>query len=135
MSIERGIAYKPTEHADMLGLRVEHGRLPADRKGQYVHDDRIIVIRRGLSARQERCTLAHEVAHAVAGDVRSAFGPVNARQEARADRLAAWWLIDEREYAAAEMLHGPHRGAIADELDVTLHMLRVWRRAHALVAA
>jgi hypothetical protein len=128
--MRRGTHYRPIEHAASLGLEVTHGRLRDGRKGEYRHRDRLIVLRRGLSERQERCTLTHEVMHALAGDVRSCFGPVTARQELRADRAAAWWLICPEEYRIAEALHGAHPGAIADELDVTLHRLEVWRRSY-----
>lgn len=125
--MKRGKSYCPFAHAEALGLRVEHGALRAPRKGEYRHDERLIVLRRGLDDLQARCTLSHEIQHAIAGDVRSMFGPVNARQECLADRRAAALLVDPAEYAEAEAIHGPHCGAVADELGVTLHMLTVWR--------
>lgn len=131
--MQRRMQYRPAEHAAALGLRVEYFWPTTGRKGEYRHDERLIVIRPGMSHRQERCTLAHEIAHALAGDVRSAFGPVNARQESRADQRAAQLLVDLDEYRLAERLHGPHCGAIADELDVTVHMLAVWRRMGSLL--
>lgn len=49
--------------------------------------------------------LAHELAHAVFGDVPSKFGPVNAKQERRAEEWAALRLIDRTEYRCLEMAH------------------------------
>jgi hypothetical protein len=132
--MHRGKRYEPHGHAEALGLRVEYRGLRG-RKGEYRHRDRLIVVRTGLSLRQERCTLAHEIQHALAGHRRSPFGLVNARQEAYADRMAAWHLICPLEYAAAEHLNGAHAGALADELDVTLHMLRVWRSVQMRIAS
>lgn len=131
--MQRGVNDEPHLHAEQLGVPVEYGRLRDGRKGEYRHRESRIVLRPGMSRRQERCTLAHEIQHALAADVRSVFGLVNARQEARADIRAAQMLIDLDEYRAAERLHGPHSGAIADELDVTLHMLSVWRQSSRLL--
>jgi hypothetical protein len=133
--MHRGKRYEPHAHAEALGLEVAYARLREGRKGEYRHRDKLIVVRRGLSGRQERCTLTHEIMHALAGHRRSPFGIVNARQEAHADRMASMHLICPDEYALAEELHGSHAGALADELDVTLHMLRVWRRAALLKVA
>lgn len=134
--MQKGVNYEPHLHAEQLGVPVEYGRLRDGRKGEYLHSDGRIILRLGMSRRQERCTLAHEIQHALAADVRSLFGLVNARQEVRADLRAARLLIDVDEYRAAEGIYGPHCGAIADELDVTLHILSVWRqRSHLLVSA
>lgn len=134
--MHRGIKYDPHHHAEGLGIWVEYGRLKDGRKGEYRHHSGGIILRPGMSRRQERCTLAHEVQHAISGDIRSIFGLVNRRQETRADVRAALMLIDIDEYRVAEQLHAAHCGGIADELDVTLHMLRVWREAsRALVFA
>jgi len=132
--VQRGKRYEPHGHAETLGVQVEYRHLRG-RKGEYRHRDRLIVIREGMSSRQERCTLAHEIQHALAGHRRSPFGVVNSRQEAYADRMAARLLICPDEYALAEELHGAHTGAMADELEVTLHMLRVWRRSALLEMA
>lgn len=131
--MQRGVNYEPHAHAERLGVKVEYGRLREGRKGEYRHAEGRIILRTGLSRRQERCTLAHEVQHALAGDVRSKFGLVNSRQESRADQRAAQLLVDLDEYRMAERMHGPHCGAIADELDVTVHMLIVWRRMGSLL--
>ena len=129
--MHRGRQYSPHGHAELLGLKVVYGKPRLGRKGAWQPDEQVIVIRADLSWRQERCTLAHEIQHALAGDLPSRFGPRESPQESRADRRAASLLIDANEYAAAERLLGPHPGAIADELDVTLHILRVWMRLAA----
>nr|WP_232250876.1 ImmA/IrrE family metallo-endopeptidase [Corynebacterium amycolatum] len=80
-----------------------------------------------LGAVNRRCTLAHELAHAIRGDIPSGSPHFDARAERAADQIAAELLISPTEYAAAEALYGAHDGAIARELGVTTHLLAVWR--------
>ena len=121
-----GLAYCPWEHADRLGLTVIERHLPAHRRGEYWHDEQLIVLTTGLSHRAARSTLAHEVAHAIAGDRYTPFGPVHAKAEALACRRAALALINPVEYAAAEELRAGHLPAIAHELNVSHKVLRDW---------
>lgn len=95
-----------------------------------MHQARTISLRRGLLNREHRCTLAHELAHAVAGDEPTGIGWLDARMERIADERAARWLITPDAYATAEALYGPHPGALARELGVTLHILQVWQSLH-----
>lgn len=97
-----------------------------DEKGRFYHP-RLISLRAGLGPVNRRCTLAHELAHAIHGDDPAATGWLRARQEARADQQAADWLIDPDAYRQAEAMHGPHPGALAAELGVTVHLVQVWR--------
>lgn len=46
----------------------------------------------------------------------------------------ARWLICPVEYKLAERLHGPHEGALAHELGVTTHLIRVWRGLHERIS-
>lgn len=119
--------------AAALGVTItEHTGGP---KGRYTHQARIISLRRGLLHRELRCTLAHELAHAVAGDEPTGIAWLDARMERIADERAARWLITEDTYAAAERLVGPHPGALARELGVTLHILGVWQSLYERQAA
>lgn len=94
----------------------------------------IISLRRGLGHVNRRCTLAHELGHYVLGHDPSAADWWSARQEAAADRWAADLLITPEAYRAAELVRGPHTGAIALELDVTTHLVGVWRDAQTAKA-
>lgn len=117
------VTYDPWRHARELALTVETLRLPPRRRGQYLHSERRILIAERLTRLEARCTLAHELGHAVSGDQPALFGPLHARQERRARRTAASWLIDQAEYErAAAMFEGEPR-LIANELDVTLEVL------------
>ena len=66
----------------------------------------------------------------MAGDEPTGIDWADARMERAADITAARWLITEDAYAAAEHLVGPHPGALARELSVTLHTLHVWQTLH-----
>ena len=78
---------------DAMGIDVEYTDLPNGRDGEYLHDRKLIRLRCDMSSRLHRSVLAHECAHAVFADVPSMFGPVNAKQERRADEWAALRLI------------------------------------------
>lgn len=74
--------------------------------------------------------MAHELAHAVAGDEPTGIAWLDERMERIADERAARWLITGDAYATAEELVGPHPGALARELGVTIHILEVWQSLH-----
>lgn len=115
------------EAAAMLGLHVDYDAdLPQD--GRYYRDHNLILLREGMPARLHRSVLAHELCHAVFGDVPSRFGPVNAKQERRADEWAALRLITPDEYRDAETVHDGHAGAMAVELGVMVSILTAYQR-------
>lgn len=97
-------------------------------RGAYEHATRTVTMVRGMSHREARSTLAHEVQHALAGDVPSPFGLIRQRQELLARRRTAQVLIDPDEYAQAELLRGPYSAAIAHELDVTMRVVDDWQQ-------
>ena len=113
--------------ADALGLTIEYVDL-ATRDGEYRHDLGLIRLREGMTLRKERCTLAHEIAHAVFADVPSQFGPVNAKQERRADEWAALRLIDLDQYRSVEEQWSGNLGAMAFDLGVTMKIIRAYQR-------
>lgn len=114
--------------AASLGIQIQYATLPPDRDGEYRERYKTIRLRRGMTSRLHRSVLAHELAHAVFGDVPTRFGPVNAKQERRADEWAALQLIRHDEYAAAEQLHEGHAGAVAHELGVVRSIVEAYRR-------
>lgn len=116
--------------AETLGITVEddhHGQLHPGDLGGYIHHNRLILLDPTLGAVNRRCTLAHELAHAIRGDIPCGNPHFDARAERAADQIAAELLISHTDYAAAEALYGAHDGAIARELGVTTHLLAVWR--------
>lgn len=114
--------------ADSAGIRIEYATLHPDRDGEYVHAQNLIRLRPGMSTRLARSVLAHELGHAAFADVPSRFGPVNAKQERRADEWAALRLISHDDYVRAEVLHDGHAGAIAVELGVVRSIVDAYRR-------
>lgn len=116
------------EALDALGVRVEFCELPGDRDGEYLHDERLIRIQHDLLFRRYVSTLAHECCHAVFGDVPSMFGPLNAKNERRADEWAALRLIDPHDYRREEARHDGHVEAMAIALRVTTDIVEAFRR-------
>lgn len=113
--------------AAIVGVRIEYAILPPDRDGEYRWRHNVIRLRRGMTARLHRSVLAHELAHAVFGDVPSRFGPVMAKQERRAEEWAALRLIDHDDYRRAEELHEGHAGAMAESLGVVRSIVEAYR--------
>jgi Zn-dependent peptidase ImmA (M78 family) len=98
--------------------------------GWWIRALRAVVIRDGLHPTHSRCVLAHELVHVDLDDEQLAVrGPDGTRQarrtENRADRKAARRLVDIHDLVAAIATHPTDPAAVAHELDVTAHMLRV----------
>ncbi|CAB0507709.1 ImmA/IrrE family metallo-endopeptidase [Corynebacterium diphtheriae bv. mitis] len=118
--------------ADALGVTVaETPHLDDGLNGQYLHHRRLILLRQGLDPWTRKSILAHELGHAYYGD--DIHG--DPRLERRADQFAAQILITTSEYKAAEMLYGGNPGAIAYELGVTPHLVRVWQDIYERIFA
>lgn len=120
--------YDPDIHAESLGLAILEATLPPRWRGAYSHKRRTIYLVKGMSNRERRCTLAHEVQHAIAGDVATDDPYINLRQEKLARRRSADCLIDLLEYFAATSNRGWVATNIAHELNVTMRTLKDWRR-------
>ncbi|MBE7953579.1 ImmA/IrrE family metallo-endopeptidase [Microbacterium sp. R1] len=117
------------EMADMLGVAVEHTDLShLGRDGDYDLKTNTIRLQEGMASRLLRCVFAHELCHAVFGDVTSKFGPVNAKQERRADEWAALRLIDHDDYRLAEDHHDGNVQLMAQTLDVVDDILTAYQR-------
>lgn len=99
-------------------VTIEYARTHNEHDGVWLPRKRIIRLRPNMHARLHRSVLAHELAHAVYGDIPSPFGPVHMRQEHRAEAWAAAQLIDLSSYRQAETVCEGHAGAMAVELGV-----------------
>lgn len=114
--------------ATAIEVRIEYtDDLPEDRDGEYDHANRTIRLRRRMSSRHHRSVLAHELGHAVFQDVPSHFGPVNAKQERRAEEWAALRLIALDDYRRLEIIHRGHAGAMAVDLGVMRSTVLAYR--------
>ena len=110
--------------AESMGVQLR--RHTGGPPGWYDHHRRIISTRRGQSIGQYKSVLAHELGHAHHGDTPTGNGHFDQRQERRADEYAARLLISPVEFEAAAAWHHGHLPAIADELEVTKHLLKTW---------
>ena len=119
--------------AESMGVQLR--RHTGGPPGWYDHQQRIISTRRGQSIGQYKSVLAHELGHAAHGDTPTGNGHYDQRQERRADEYAARLLISPVEFEAAATWHQGHLSAIADELEVTKHLLRVWKAHYQTKAA
>lgn len=122
-----GLNYDPWRHAKEIEIPILYLDLPKSWRGGYQHEHRRIILVPGMSYREARSTLAHEIQHALAGDIPSPFGFITHRQEILANRRAAELLIDPIEYALAEDLRDGHQPSIAHDLNVTIRVLKNWR--------
>lgn len=122
---DRDIPHLHALAADM-GLTIVERR--GSRRGGYHDGLKQIRINPGMSRRATRSVLAHEIAHALFRDVPSHHGPVNAKQERRADEWAALYLITPDAFADAEKHRGGHSPSMAYDLDVTVELVEAFRR-------
>jgi Zn-dependent peptidase ImmA (M78 family) len=120
--------YDVWQHAAALGVHVRTGVLRGTRWGEYHHGERVIVLRCGMTELQQRCTMAHELVHAERGEVTTGEQVLDARQERRADRIAALRLVTWTDYVRACRTHRHERALVADELRVTNQILRAYER-------
>lgn len=100
------------------GIRVWWRELPA-RDAAWSARHRSIWVRPNMTEVETRSLLAHELGHAYYGDA----GPQLWINEDRAWRHAAQLLVSPAAYEAAEILVGPHKGALAETLCVTLEVI------------
>lgn len=110
--------------AETLGVTVK--RHTGGGKGYYDARTHTITTRRGMSIQQYKSTFAHELAHAMRRDVPIPDQVLHRRNELRINRMAANMLINEEAFQDAARWHQGHLPSIADELEVTLHLLTVW---------
>lgn len=115
--------YNPETHAIQLGLRVVEGNPGEGLRGLWI-GNKTIVIRKGLTRTQFRCTLAHEIVHAE-------FDPpyiprdLHKKAEARADRIAAQRLIKHNDFIRLSSMY-EDLSVIAHELEVTPKILMAY---------
>lgn len=113
----------------MLGVTVVFADLThLGRDGDYNAATNTIRLQEGMSRRLLRSVFAHELCHAVFGDVPSKFGPVNAKQERRADEWAALRLIEPERYREVEHLRDGNVALMAQDLEVIDDIVHAFQR-------
>ena len=125
LPVDRRMTYGEMRRA-VLGLpvAVASAILPGNLMGCYDRRRDVILVDRRLTYRCKRCVLVHELVHWAHGDDGEY---ARGLCEARTRRETALTLIDPVEYATAERTYDGNPWAIADELDVTMQVLRDYR--------
>ncbi|MFI6443778.1 ImmA/IrrE family metallo-endopeptidase [Kitasatospora sp. NPDC050543] len=116
-----GLSYDPHAELEHLGIPVLREWL-RDTLGVWAPQHQVVIIADGLSLVEERCVLAHELEHILAGDV-GCGGSAGLRAEHRADQRAARKLIAVSDFCRVRQW-APDQWQMADELQVTPWMLR-----------
>lgn len=111
--------------AARLEVTVHVAHLPHPFRGFYDHAGRRVVYDFSLAPVERACVLAHELGHAYYGH----HGRDDPDAEAAADAFAAGVLIDPIRFARLESV-GLSDDAIAEELGVTVKLLRVFTQNH-----
>lgn len=119
------MAINPYDYADELGIEIVYQELGNDLQGLYAGNR--IILTPGMNEAEEKCTLAHELAHAKY-DSPYIHKSLSAKAEARADKQAAEWLIDCAQFARLSKYMDP--GELALELKVTGWLLKVFIYEH-----
>ncbi|MFD7861805.1 ImmA/IrrE family metallo-endopeptidase [Streptomyces sp. NPDC059783] len=129
------VSYEPVDVCVELNVRVT--RLPlVDTQAAWLPQHRTIALDAGLSPIEERCALAHQVEHVLAGHtigcgigtyaerplVRASFSQGTLRQERHAEHAAARRLVDAD--ALGAIFPWTDLSAAAAELKVTEPILR-----------
>lgn len=97
--------------------------------GAWEADTGTIYIREGLPSPERECVLAHELEHAIRGDV----GPQSPETEAWIDIEVARRFVDPWEYTCSEKARGGGGVAqIAKNLDLPTWVVQAWAKKVAL---
>ena len=92
-------------------------------RGAWEADTGTVYIREGLPSPERECVLAHELEHAIRGDV----GPQSPEVEALIDEEVARRFVDPGKYTCAEKAWGG--GAqIAIAMDLPTWVVRAWAK-------
>lgn len=115
------------DHAASLGLGVKFEEL--GRRTAEIRANRVILVNKRRVPSIQRMAIAHECGHWFHGHdwTRDHDRP---RDERQADVYAARLLISPAEYRDAERVAGPHVGALARELNVTVLLVNLWRESY-----
>lgn len=111
--------------AARLDVTVHVAHLPEPFRGFYDHERRRVVYDFALTPIERACVLAHELGHAYYGHQ----GRDDSDAEAAADAFAAAVLVNPVRFAHLESI-GLSEHAIAEELGVTMKLLRVFVENH-----
>lgn len=127
-------AYDPWDHAHQMGFRIERRTLShPDHLAECHLEQRLILVKPGLTYRVERCEVGHENVHVEFGDLPIPEGLELRKRELRCDRIAAERLINPDRLARAMIEHADPASWCL-ELDITARMLRTYLHHHPEIA-
>lgn len=113
--------------ADTLPVSIVSRPLPHDVCGLYDAETNLILIDPRMTYAQKRSTIVHELIHWSHGD--TGCNPLSSgKEEARARRETARFLIDPARYAEAERLYEGDPYLIACELDVATQIVEDYQQ-------
>ena len=115
--------FDPWRWLSEQGVTVDYRPLPPDTLGEWWPDHHTVVIDPTLTARQERCTVAHEAGHVALNHT-----GCGEHDETAADEWAAARLLTDEMFAGAERLYGRDPAAMGEELDLMPWVIRAYRR-------
>jgi hypothetical protein len=117
--------------AQNMEAKVFNQELEGDLSGLYVQPSHAILLSTNLCRYQELSTFAHELSHAHHHHIPTINPKEHEYRELHADEEAARRLLTAQEVARAEALVGPHSGALAEELGVTVDIVEGFKRAYS----
>lgn len=126
--------YDPHQHAEELGVHIIYHPPGNGLTGLYVGQRNgapTVLLKPGMSEREERSTLAHELVHVEHDDLPTLDHTWHARRERRCNRVAAERLIDRSALLCLASAY-EDRGVWALELGVAGYLLDAYLEAHPL---
>lgn len=107
-------------------MTVHWAKLPPGERGRLYPELSVILLDDRLGQAEQRCTLAHDLAHWILDHDTCTDRRSRARREREAEQFGARWLIDVDALARAQTWSS-HDAEIAEELWVDVSMLRARR--------
>lgn len=117
--------YDPYEHIANMDVYLEWGDPGLGNAGLYIHEQKLIILKRGMSHRQERCVLTHEIVHAQFGDSLLDSTIANTKVERRTNRLTAEKLVNKK-HLLELIKTSPDPGKWCLELEITPDVLEAF---------
>lgn len=126
--VHRRMTYEQMLQAvEPCSVHVTEGVLPGDVSGVYDESVSTIVIDGSMTDVQKRCALVHELLHWLHADD-SCAGVGKTHEEVRVCRETAMMLVAPDAYIRAEREYDGEIYQMACELDVTVFVLKCYRR-------
>lgn len=122
LTLPRGRAYNPWDHAEALGIQVIERPIRTANE-LWMPEYFTIVIRSGLRAIHKRTALAHGIGHVELGHVDD-----RPKHEHQADRFASLYLIHPREFEEVARWAQDDVALICAELGITTRVLDAFLR-------